>query len=83
MVAIVPIRMENNQKESTSSLIPISIETAQPPKPLVHTHQSTEFSDTGQSEPEACLLSHCDTLKGELKEQKDLCPIFKDRTASI
>lgn len=77
MVAIVPIRMENNQKENTSLLIPISIETAQLPKPLVHTHQATEFSDIRQPEPEAWLLSHCDTLKGEVKEQKDYVKVFK------
>lgn len=81
MVAIVPIRMEDNQKESTSSLIPISIETAPLLKPLVYRHQST-VSDIRQSEPRACVLSHCDTLKGELKEHKDLCQIFKDLTAS-
>lgn len=43
MVAIVPIRMENNEKESTSSLIPISIETAQLPKPLVPSISQQRF----------------------------------------
>lgn len=81
MVAIVPIKMENNQKESTSSLIPISIETTQLPS-LLSTDISPQFADIRQSEPKACVLSHCDTLKGKLKEQKSLCQIFKDATTS-
>lgn len=81
MVAIVPVRMENNQKESTASLIPISIETTQPPRPL-STDISPQFCDIRQAEARACVLSHWDTLKGELKEQKDLSTIFKGSTAS-
>lgn len=82
MAAIVPIRMENNEKESTSSLIPISIETAQLPKPLVPSISQQRFCGVRQWESGPCLLSFCDTLKGALKEQKDLCEIFKDPTAS-
>lgn len=76
MVAIVPTRMEDNQKESTSSLIPISIETTPLFKPLVYRHQST-VSDIRQSEPRACVLSHCNTLKGELKEHKTCAKFLK------
>lgn len=82
MVAIVPIRMENNEKEGTSSLIPISIETAQLPKPLVPSISQQRFCGVRRWGPGPCLLSFCDTLKGEPKEQKDLCHIFKDPTAS-
>lgn len=57
MAAIVPIRMENNEKESTSSLIPISIETAQLPKPLVPSISQQRFVGLG-SGSQAPAFSH-------------------------
>lgn len=74
MAAIVAIRMENSKKESTALLIPISMETVQLPKPLVpHIRQQSFLMLGGWSQ--ASAFSYWDTLKDELKEQKDLCQI--------
>lgn len=75
MVAIVPIRMENNKKESTSPLIPISIETTQLPKPLVPNISQQHFVMLG-SWSQAPAFSYMWYLEGGAERTKRLVPKF-------